>query len=83
MLRESYRRLIGPRRRSLFWAWVGLTVLVAVAVGVYAPVAEYFGAGMRPVAIIIPPLMIVLLSAGLAWLVWLVSAPRRDHRERR
>lgn len=67
-------------RRRVFWLWVVLTALVALYVGIAGPFASYFHEDMWLVAIVGPPLMIILLSSGLAWLVWWVFGTRKHDR---
>jgi hypothetical protein len=69
-------------RRRMFWLWVVLTSVVAVYVGIAGPFASYFHEDMWLVAIVGPPLMIILLSAGLGWLAWWVFGTRKPDRRR-
>lgn len=83
MLKHSRRRALGPWRRWTFRIWIALTIIAAGYLAVVPPFAQYFGADMQLIGIIVPPLMILLLGIGLAWLVWLVtSSPRSDRNER-
>jgi uncharacterized membrane protein YhaH (DUF805 family) len=67
-------------RRRLFWVWVVLTAVIALYVGIAGPFASYFHEDMWLIAIVGPPLMIILLSTGLAWLAWWVFGTRRHDR---
>lgn len=67
-------------RRRLFWAWVGITAAIALYVGVAGPFVSYFHEDMWLVAVVGPPLMIVLLSSGLGWLAWWVFGTRKPDR---
>jgi hypothetical protein len=55
---------------------VALTGIAATYMMVAEPFAPYFRGEMWVVGVIVPPLMIVLLAIGLAWLVWLVTSRR-------
>lgn len=77
MQQPSAREIRGPWRRRLIWLWVVALCALALYVGIAAPFASYFGEGMALVAVVVPPLMILLLGAGFAWLVALaLSKPR-------
>ncbi len=78
MQQPSAREVRGPWRRRLFWLWVVSLAALALYVGIAAPFASYFGQGMGAVAVVIPPLMILLLGAGFAWLVALALAKPRS-----
>jgi hypothetical protein len=67
-------------RRPMFWTWIAITVVIAGYIGLAAPFATYFGAEKAWVAAIVPPIMILLLGIGLAWLVFFVVAPARRTR---
>jgi NhaP-type Na+/H+ or K+/H+ antiporter len=73
-------RIVRTRwRRRLFWGWVGVSLVVAVYVGVTAPFAEYFGEGWPVVALVVPAVRVFMLVTGLGWLALLVaSRPRQD-----
>lgn len=79
MIEHSTRRTLGRWRRVMFVVWVGLTIVAAIYLAMAAPFATYFHQNMWLVGVIVPPLMIVLLGIGIAWLVWLVtSSPQKD-----
>lgn len=70
---ETARPSGGGRRRWLFRAWVGLTIAVALYVGLADPFALDRELPQSYVAYSVPPLMILLLGLSLAWLasfVW-------------
>lgn len=69
-------------RRPMFWGWIAIAVVVAGYVAVAGPMATYFGADKAWVAAIVPPVMILLLGIGLAWLLFFVVAPGRKPRSR-
>jgi hypothetical protein len=66
----------------MFRIWIGLTVVVAIYIAVTGPLVTAFDEDMWLVAIVVPPLMILLLGLGLGWLAWVVTAPRRDRGQR-
>lgn len=76
-------RARGPWRRGLFYAWIVLTIIVALYLAISAPLAGYFHEDFTVVAVVVPPLMILLLGLGIAWLATFVSAPgkTRDRRK--
>ncbi len=80
MLEHSRRRALGRWRRVTFYVWVGLTVIAAIYLAVAAPLATYFHEDVRLVGVFVPPLMIILLGIGIAWLVWLVTSSREKDR---
>lgn len=80
MLEHTPERATGRWRRWVFVLWTGLTILAAAYVSVAGPFTGYFHEGMWLVGVIIPPLMILLLGLGLAWLVWVVTASRPPQR---
>lgn len=82
MKRPTARELRGPWRRGLFWLWIAGLIAVAIYLGVAAPLASYFGEGYVLVSIIIPPVMLLLLGAGLAWLVALATTRPRRRQDR-
>ena len=57
--------------------WVALTIVAAIYIGVVAPFATAVHEEFYLVAVWLPPLMILLLGLGIAWLAWFVTAPRR------
>lgn len=69
----------GRGRWWLFFAWIALTIVVALYVGIAGPFAAYFGEDLWMIGVVVPPLMIVMLGLGLGWLIWLTTArgPRR------
>lgn len=77
--------MAGPRRntrnvaslRWLFWAWVGMSVLVGIYVCTAGPFASYIGEGRSVVALAVPALMLFMLTTGLGWLVYFVNVRRR------
>ncbi len=73
----SNRQLRGRWRRGLFWAWVGVSLVVSVYVAIVGPFAHYFGEGRSFVALVVPAVMVFMLVTGLGWLVLLVSSRRR------
>ena len=77
MTAPPYFRTMHKLRRPMFWTWVAITIAIAGYVGVAAPFATYFGADKAWVALIVPPVMILLLGIGLAWLLFFVVAPGR------
>ncbi len=81
MLRHSREKTVGRWRRGTFVVWVALTVIAAAYIMLAQPFAPYFREDLWVVGVIVPPLMIVLLAIGIAWLVWLVTSSRRrkDH----
>lgn len=83
MLEHSRDRAAGRWRRRVFLLWIVLTVAVAIYVAVFAPFATWFEEDMWMVGIVVPPLMIILLGAGLLWLLWLVTASGRSSGDRR
>lgn len=70
-------RTIQRLRRPMFWIWVAITIVIAGYVGLAAPFATYIGAEKTWVAAIVPPIMILLLGIGLAWLLFFVTAPAK------
>ncbi|MQX38272.1 hypothetical protein [Roseospira navarrensis] len=83
MPRSAKERATGPGRRLMFAVWTGLTVVVAVYIGVTAPLTTYLHEDLWIVAVAIPPLMIVLLGIGLGWLVWTSAAGSSRSRDPR
>lgn len=77
------KRAGGPWRRRLFYAWIGLTIVAALYFAIAAPLAGYFHQGFAVVGVVLPPLMILLLGLGVAWLATFVSAPRRGRDQSR
>lgn len=67
----------GRWRRRVFAVWVSLTIVASLYLAVVGPFAAYFREDLWLVGVVVPPLMILLLSLGLAWLVWIVTGPRR------
>lgn len=65
-------------RRPMFWTWIAITIVIAGYIGLAAPFAAYFGAEKAWVAAAVPPVMILLLGIGLAWLLFFVVAPARN-----
>lgn len=82
MLEHSSERATGRWRRRIFLLWIVLTVAVAIYVAVFAPFATWFHEDMWMVGVVVPPLMIILLGAGLLWLVWLTTASGRPSEKR-
>jgi hypothetical protein len=78
----SRKQALGSGRRWLFRIWIGATIVMAVLAAFWAPISEEAHAGMGALAALIPPLMILLLSGGLGWLVWVVLARRRSGPQR-
>ena len=76
MLENSRRKAAGRWRHWTFAAWIALTIAAAAYIAVTAPFASYFGEGMWIVGVVVPPLMIVLLTVGIGWLVWMVTSSR-------
>lgn len=74
MPRPETKRATGQGRRMMFLVWTALTVIIAVYIGVTAPLTTYLHEDLWIVAVAIPPLMIVLLGIGLGWLVWMSAA---------
>ena len=66
----------GRWRRWLMAFWVILSIAFAAYVGIAAPLLPFFAPSFAPLAIAVPPLMVVLLLTGLAWLV-LLGLPKR------
>jgi len=60
-------------RRWFFWAWIALTIIAALYIGVAAPFAETSITRIPLIGAIFPPLMIVLLGGGIAWLIAFTS----------
>ncbi|MEQ8966310.1 MAG: hypothetical protein RID91_10825 [Azospirillaceae bacterium] len=81
-VREALDRPQRRPRRWLFRGWVALTILVAGWVAVTAPFARGPTLDQSVVALAVPPLMILALGAGIAWLALLVTRggdrPRDD-----
>jgi hypothetical protein len=75
-------RTMQKMRRPMFWIWVAITIVVAGYIGVAAPFAAFFAADKAWVAAIVPPVMILLLGIGLAWLLFFVMAPGRKPQSR-
>lgn len=74
----STERVRGAWRRRLFWLWIAATIAVAAWVVLAQPFIQYFGEGYGFAAWVVPPLMILMGGAGLAWLAALVfSKPKR------
>jgi len=67
-------------RRPMFWIWIALTVAVAAYVAFAAPFVTYFGAAEALVAVIVPPVTILLVGIGFGWLVfYVIATPRRKN----
>mgnify|MGYP003123373328 CR=1 FL=1 len=60
-------------RRWFFWGWIALTIVAAVYIGVAAPFAEASITRIPLIGAVFVPLMILLLGAGIAWLIVFVS----------
>lgn len=66
-------------RRWVFWIWIAITIAAAIYVGALAPLATILDMNETLVAVIVPPLMILLASIGFIWLVlYVLIPPRRD-----
>ena len=74
---ESAKKGSRAGRRSVFRAWVGITVVMAVAIAVFAPVIEATGNTTRWVAVLAAG-MAALLFLGVAWLAVFVVRRRRS-----
>lgn len=75
--KPSVRQATGVLRRVLFWAVVAITILAAAYLLIAAPFIALFGEGYAWAAVVVPPLMILLVGAGIAWLIAVASARRR------
>ena len=63
-------------RRPVFRAWVGITIVMAVAIAVFAPLIESAGNTTRWVAILAAG-MAALLFLGVGWLLVFVLSGGR------
>lgn len=74
---QSNSEPAAPWRHWLIAFWAVLSIAFAAYVGIAAPLVPYFAPSFAPLAIAVPPLMVVLLLAALVWLV-LAGLPKRD-----
>ncbi|WP_156092476.1 hypothetical protein [Rhodovibrio salinarum] len=69
-------RVLGTERRGLFWLW-GILAGIGVAVAFLgAPLADFAGLPPAAMAITVVGVEILLLVAGLGWLVRVVMRAR-------
>lgn len=64
-----------PPRRTLFRVWVIAPVLILIVLLAAAPFVETGRSGFG--LMLYPPVLAVLVFAGLAWLVWFVFLRQR------
>lgn len=69
----------GNLRRWVFWLWIAITIAAAAYVGALAPIATILDMNKTFVAVIVPPVMILLGGLAFIWLVlYVLIPPRRD-----
>jgi ATP/ADP translocase len=66
-------------RRWVFWSWIAITVAAAAYVGALAPIATILDMNRTWIAVIVPPIMILLTGIIFIWLIlYVYLPPRRD-----
>ena len=76
----SRSELRGKWRKRLMLFWVLVSIAFAIYLAVAAPLVPFFQPSFAPVALALPPIMVVMLISGLAWLILLVLPRRRETR---
>lgn len=79
----SNSELRGKWRKRLMVLWIAASIVFALYLAVAAPLVPFFAPSFAPVAIILPPLMVVMMGTALAWLVLLVLPNRQGARKAR
>lgn len=75
--RPSVKTATGSARRLVFWGVVSITILAAAYLLIATPFIAYFGEGYAWAGAIVPPLMVLLVGIGIAWLLVVASARQR------
>jgi hypothetical protein len=77
MLEHSRANALGKWRRWAFRVWIGITILLAGYIVAILPFVGGEPTGAFLAGAPVPIIMIILLTLGLGWLIWLVTS-RRD-----
>lgn len=76
MLEHSRANAVGKWRRWAFRVWIGITILLAGYLVVILPFVGGEPTGAVLAGAPVPIVMMLLLTLGLGWLIWLVTARR-------
>jgi len=75
---RAHRKAVGKWRRWYFRGWIAMTIIVAALVAVFAPFTTDGPGGTTTVGVVIPPLLIIGVGFGIAWLAALILSRRND-----
>lgn len=66
-------------RRWIFWLWIAITVVAAAYIGALAPIATILDMNRTWLAVMVPPVMILLSGILFIWLLlYVLVPPKRD-----